>query len=715
MKRVFGIAIIASLFAACTTQQNSKTIHPVDKITILPYPETKKIDVTDDFFGTKVTDPYRWLEDDTSAETKEWVTEENEVTQNYLAQIPYRDAIKNKLTDLWNYEKFTAPFKEGEYTYFYKNDGLQNQFVLYRHKGEEESEVFLDPNKFSNDGTSSLAGIAFSKDGSLAAYQISEGGSDWRKVVILKTQDKSIIGDTLIDVKFSGIAWKGNEGFYYSSYEKPKEGSELSGLTEYHQLFFHKLETPQKEDQLIFGGLKTPRRYIGAYLTEDERFLVISAANTTSGNELYIQDLTTVNSPIQTVVNNFDQNHSIIENKGDKLFIYTNLNAPNYKVVTTEFSTLNPSNWTDLIPETENVLNIGKGNGKLFANYLKDATSLVQQYDLEGHLERNIELPGLGTATGFNAKENEKELYYTFTSYVYPPTIFKYEIESGTSSLYKKSEVKFDPSLYESEQVFYTSTDGTKVPMIITYKKGIKLDGNNPTLLYGYGGFNISLTPSFSTSNIILLEQGGIYAVANLRGGGEYGEKWHLAGTKMQKQNVFDDFIAAAHYLIDKNYTSSEKLAISGGSNGGLLVGAAMTQHPDLFKVAFPAVGVLDMLRYHKFTAGAGWAFDYGTADDNKEMFDYLYNYSPYHALKKGTSYPATMVTTADHDDRVVPAHSFKFAARLQEYNSGNNPVLIRIETNAGHGAGKPTDKIIQEQVDKWAFMFQNMGLSYKE
>jgi prolyl oligopeptidase len=715
MNKVIGIVVCTALLGACTSTQHPKTINPVDKITLLPYPETKKIEVSDDFFGTKVSDPYRWLEDDMSAETKEWVNEENKVTENYLAQIPYRDAIKNRLTDLWNYEKYTAPFNRGDYTYFYKNDGLQNQYVLYRQKGDSEPEVFLDPNKFSADGTSSLAEIAFSKDGSLAAYQISEGGSDWRKVVVLKTSDKSIVGDTLVDVKFSGLAWKGNEGFYYSSYEKPKEGSELSGLTQYHQLFFHKLGTLQKEDQLIFGGLKTPRRYISAYLTENERFLVISASVTTYGNELYIQNLDQPNLAIQTIVNNFDQNHRIIDNQGDKLFIYTNLDAPNYRVVTTDVSKLTPSNWVDLIPETENVLTVGTGGGKLFANYLKDATSLVQQYDLEGKLERTIELPGLGTASGFRAKESEKELYYTFTSYVYPPTIFKYEIESGASSVYKKSGVKFDPSLYESKQVFYTSKDGTKVPMIITYKKGITLDGTNPTLLYGYGGFNISLTPSFSTSNIILLEQGGIYAVANLRGGGEYGEKWHVAGTKLQKQNVFDDFIAAANYLIDEKYTSSERLAISGGSNGGLLVGAVMTQQPDLVKVAFPAVGVLDMLRYHKFTAGAGWAFDYGTADDNKEMFEYLYHYSPYHALKEGTSYPATMVTTADHDDRVVPAHSFKFAARLQEYNKGDNPVLIRIETNAGHGAGKPTDKIIQEQVDKWAFMFQNMEVSYEE
>lgn len=715
MKRIFGMIICAAIFNACTSQQSFKMIDPVDKIDLLTYPETKKLDVKDDFFGTIISDPYRWLEDDRSSETKEWVGKQNKITENYLSQIPFRDAIKDRLTDLWNYEKFTAPFKEGEYTYFYKNDGLQNQYVLYRQKDNGEAEVFLDPNKFSTDGTSSLAGISFSKDGSLAAYQISEGGSDWRKVVILKTEDKSVVEDTLMDIKFSGIAWKGNEGFYYSSYEKPKEGSELSGLTQYHKLFFHQLGTTQKEDKLIFGGIQTPRRYIDAYLTDDERFLIISAANTTSGNELYIQDLSKENSKIQTLVDNFNQIHRVIANQEEKIFIYTNLNAPNYKVVTTELSKLRPDNWIDLISETENVLNIGTGGGKLFANYLKDATSLVQQYNMEGALERNIELPGLGSASGFRAKNHENELYYTFTSYIYPPTIYKYTIETGSSSVYKESGVKFDPNLYESEQVFYTSKDGTKVPMIITYKKGIERDGTNPTLLYGYGGFNISLSPSFSTSNIILLEQGGIYAVANLRGGGEYGEKWHVAGTKQQKQNVFDDFIAAANYLINEKYTSSEKLAISGGSNGGLLVGAAMTQQPDLFKVSFPAVGVLDMLRYHKFTAGAGWAFDYGTADDSKEMFEYLHLYSPYHALKEGVSYPATMVTTADHDDRVVPAHSFKFAARLQELHRGDNPVLIRIETNAGHGAGKPTDKVIQEQVDKWAFMFQNMNVAYKD
>lgn len=690
-------------------------IYPKDKMTILPYPKTKKIDVKDNFFGTTVEDPYRWLENDLSAETKQWVTEENKVTEDYLAQIPFRDAIKKRLTTLWNYEKFSAPFKEGKYTYFFKNDGLQNQAVLYRQIGDGKPEIFLDPNQFSKDGTSSLAEISFSKDGSLVAYQISDGGSDWRRVIVLNTENKEQIGETLVDIKFSELAWKGNDGFYYSSYDKPKEGSQLSGLTQHHKLYYHKLGTKQSDDKLIFGGQVTPRRYIDAKVTEDQRFLVITAAVSTTGKELYVQDLSKENSPIVQIVKNFDNNHEVIDSEGEDLLIFTNLNAPNFRLVKAAISNPNPENWKDVIPETNNVLKISTGGHKLFANYLKDATSYVIQFDYNGNKEREIALPGLGTASGFSAKKEEKELYYTFTSYVYPVTIFKYDIASGKSEVYKKSGVKFDPSQYESKQIFYTSKDGTKVPMIITHKKGIELNGKNPTLLYAYGGFNISLTPSFSTSNIVLLEQGGIYAVPNLRGGGEYGEKWHTAGTKMQKQNVFDDFIAAAQYLIDNKYTSTEYLGIAGGSNGGLLVGAAITQKPEMFKVAFPAVGVLDMLRYHKFTAGAGWAYDYGTADDSKEMFEYLYKYSPYHALKKDIEYPATMVTTADHDDRVVPAHSFKFAARLQEYHKGNNPVLIRIETNAGHGAGKPTAMIIEEQADKWAFMFQNMHVPYHE
>lgn len=714
MKKSHSIVFSLVAMLGCA-EQKSKQIEPSKTISMLPYPQTEKTDTKDVFFGTTVEDPYRWLEDDRSDKTKAWVAAENQVTQNYLEQIPFRAAIKGRLEKLWNYEKYSAPFTEGEYTYFYKNDGMQNQSVLYRKKGDEtKEEVFLDPNTFSAEGTSSLAGISFNKDGSLVAYQISEGGSDWTKVIIIKSSDKSVVGDTLIDVKFSGLAWQGNEGLYYSSYDKPKEGSALSGVTDHHKLYFHKLNTAQSTDKLVFGGATTPRRYVGAGLTEDERFLIVSAANTTSGNELYIKDLSKENADFVTVVDNMNKNHSIIDNNGEHLFIYTELDAANGRIVHTDFSNPVPSTWKDLIPETDYVLSPSIGGGKIFANYLKDATSLVKQYDRTGKLERDIELPGVGSAGGFSAKKNETAIYYTFTSYVSPATIYQYDAASGKSTVYKKSALDFDASNYESKQVFYTSKDGTKVPLIITYKKGIKMDGTNPTLLYGYGGFNISLTPSFSTSNIILLEQGGIFAVANIRGGGEYGENWHLAGTQLKKQNVFDDFIAAAEYLIAEKYTSSEKLGIAGGSNGGLLVGASMTQRPELFKVAFPAVGVLDMLRYHKFTAGAGWAFDYGTADDSKEMFAYLHAYSPYHALKENVSYPATMVTTADHDDRVVPAHSFKFAARLQEYHKGNNPVLIRIDTKAGHGAGKSTAMVISEQVDKWSFMFQNMGVVYQ-
>ncbi|XJV72672.1 prolyl oligopeptidase family protein [Pedobacter foliorum] len=698
------------MFPTFAQAQKNNTLQ---KMTIT-YPETKKENIKDTYFGTVVEDPYRWLEDDRAEDTKAWVKAENAVTQKYLAQIPYRKNIKERLTKLMNYEKYSQPFKEGDYTYFYKNTGLQNQSVLYRQKEGGEPEVFLDPNSFSKDATTSLADISFSKDGSLVAYQLSAGGSDWTSVVVMHAADKSIIGDTLTDVKFSGIAWQGNTGFYYSSYDKPKEGSQLSGLTEQHKLYFHTLGTSQKDDQLVFGGAKTPRRYIGAGLTEDEHYLIISAANSTSGNELYIKDLSVANAAIIPVVDNFEQNHSIIDNIGSKLYIYTNLNAPNGRIVTVDAADPKPANWKDLIKETDNVLSPSTGGGKLFANYIKDAVSMVLQYDMDGKMEHEIKLPGIGTAVGFGSKKKEPELFYTFTSYVYPTTIFKYSVTTGKSEVYKKPGIDFDPSKYESKQIFYTSKDGTKVPMIITYKKGISLNGKNPTVLYGYGGFNISLTPAFSTSIVVLLEQGGVYAVPNLRGGGEYGEKWHLAGTKLQKQNVFDDFIAAAEYLISNKYTSKDYLAIMGGSNGGLLVGATMAQRPELFKVAFPAVGVMDMLRYHKFTAGAGWSYDYGTSEDSKEMFEYLHKYSPVHALKAGVKYPATLVTTADHDDRVVPAHSFKFAATLQAMQGGDAPVLISIQTNAGHGAGKPTDKAIEEIADKWAFLFYNMGLGYK-
>ena len=676
----------------------------------LTYPETRKDQVVDDYFGTPVDDPYRWLEDDMSEETANWVEAQNKVTRSFIDQIPYREDLRKRLEELWNYEKVGAPFVEGEYTYFYKNDGLQNQYVIYRFKGDEAPELFLDPNTFSSDGTTSLGSINFTDDGSLLAYQISEGGSDWRKIIIMRAQDREILEDTLMDVKFSGLSWKGNDGFYYSSYDKPEEGSALSGMTQYHKLYYHKLGTPQSADVLVFGGEATPRRYVQGYVTEDGRYLVISAANSTTGNELYIQDLQDPASIIQPIVLDFENEYGVIHSDGDKLLILTNYQAPNNRIMVMDIQQPDRQNWTELIAENAMPLSASTGCGKLFCSYLKDATSQVMQYNLNGELEREIELPGVGSASGFGARWDDEELYYSFTNYIEPGAIYKYEPSTGTSTLYRRPDIKFDPSLYESKQVFYTSKDGTKVPMIISYKKGLALDGENPTMLYGYGGFNISLTPRFSISNVVWMENGGVYAVANLRGGGEYGEKWHVAGTQMQKQNVFDDFIAAAEYLIDEGYTNSEKLAIHGGSNGGLLVGACMTQRPDLFQVALPAVGVLDMLRYHKFTAGAGWAYDYGTAEDSQEMFEYLLGYSPYHNLKEGTAYPATMVTTADHDDRVVPAHSFKFAARLQETHSGSAPVLISIETKAGHGAGKPTSMVIEEQADKWAFTFFNMG-----
>ena len=678
------------------------------------YPETKTIDHTDNYFDSIVPDPYRWLEDDRSTETGEWVKSQNEVSFDYLNKIPFRGAIRERLAKLWDYEKYSAPFKEGDYTYFYKNDGLQNQYVLYRQKGENTPEVFLNPNDFSTDGTTSLAGIDFSLDGTRAAYQISEGGSDWRKVIVLDAMSKNMLEDTLLDVKFSGLAWKGSEGFYYSSYDKPKEGSALSGKTQYHKLFYHKLGAPQSADVLVFGGEKTPRRYIGAFVTEDQQYLVITAAVSTSGNELYIKSLKDKNSPIVQVVDNFEKEHQVVHSDGDWIFIYTTLNAPNGRLVKVKASNPAPENWTDVISERKEPLSISTGGGYFFASYLKDALSLVEQVDLNGKVVRTISLPGKGTASGFSGKWKDPVLYFTFTSYTQPATIYSLDVKTGKSSIYKESKVDFNPADFESKQVFYQSKDGTKVPLIITYKKGLVLNGKNPTLLYGYGGFNISLTPGFSTSNIVWMENGGVYAVANLRGGGEYGEDWHVQGTKLKKQNVFDDFIAAAEYLIKEKYTAKEYLAISGGSNGGLLVGAAMTQRPDLFKVALPAVGVLDMLRYHQFTAGAGWAFDYGTAQDSPEMFNYLKGYSPYHNLREGVTYPATLVTTADHDDRVVPAHSFKFAARLQKAHKGDSPVLIRIETNAGHGAGKPTAKIIDEQADKWAFTFYNMNVPVK-
>ncbi|WP_430614940.1 prolyl oligopeptidase family serine peptidase [Flavobacterium sp. JP2137] len=701
MKKTLTTLLVASIVLSCKQE-------PKEEAMVLKYPETHKGDVVDTYFSTAVADPYRWLEDDRSAETAAWVKAENEVTFDYLDKIPFRDALKKQMEKIWNYEKIGAPSKEGDYTYYSKNNGLQNQSVIYRKDANGKEEVFLDPNKFSTDGTTSLGGIDFSEDGSKAAYAISEGGSDWRKVIVLDTKTKTIIGDTLVDVKFSGVSWLGNEGFYYSSYDKP-QGSELSAKTDQHKLYFHKLGTTQQADEVVFGK-DVKRRYVGGSVTQDNHYLIITAANSTYGNELYIKDLTKANSPIVKIVDNFDSSSSVIESKGSKLFIETDWKAPNTRVVTVDAANPKPENWVDFIPETKNVLSPSKGGGYFFAHYMKDAVSLVNQYDYDGKLIREINLPGVGTASGFSGKKDDKTLYFSFTNYITAGTIYSLEPQTGVSQVYEKPKVAFDADKFESKQVFYTSKDGTKVPMIITHKKGLKLDGKNPTMLYAYGGFNVSLTPSFNIANAIWLENGGVYAVPNLRGGGEYGKEWHVAGTQMKKQNVFDDFIAAAEYLIENKYTTSDFLAIKGGSNGGLLVGATMTQRPDLMKVALPAVGVLDMLRYHTFTAGAGWAYDYGTAEDSKEMFEYLKGYSPLHNVKE-VSYPATMITTGDHDDRVVPAHSFKFAAELQAKNKGNNPMLIRIETNAGHGAGKSVAQNIQENVDLQAFTLYNMGV----
>ncbi len=678
--------------------------------TEIEYPVTKKIDASSTYFGEKVADPYRWLEDDNSEATKNWVAQENKVTNHYLSKIPYRKKLKKRLEELWNYEKISAPVKEGAYTYYTKNDGLQNQNVYYRINPEGEEELFLDPNTFSKDGSTALMDVSFSKTHKYAAYSISEAGSDWRKVIIINAETKAQIEDTLVDIKFSGISWKGDEGFYYSSYDKPK-GSALSAKTDQHKVYFHKIKTPQNEDAVIFGATPEEKhRYVGAYVSDDDAYLQITASTSTSGNKLYLKDLTQPNSALVPIIETTESDSYILDNDKSTLYIVTNLNAPNKKVITVDAKNPKPNNWNDFIPETEYVLNISKGAGYFFANYMVDALSKIKQYNYSGKMLREIELPGLGDASGFSGKKDTKELYYTFTNYTTPSNIYSYQPVSGKSTLYRASAAKFNSSNYTTKQVFYTSKDGTKIPMIITYKKGIELNGKNPTILYGYGGFNISLTPYFSVSRAVWLEQGGIYAVANLRGGGEYGKKWHDEGTQLKKQNVFDDFIAAAEYLKAEKFTSTNYLAIQGGSNGGLLVGATLTQRPDLVQVALPAVGVLDMLRYHTFTAGAGWAYDYGTAEDSEEMFQYLKKYSPVHNVKEGVSYPATLITTSDHDDRVVPAHSFKFAAELQSKQSGTNPVLIRIETNAGHGAGKALSKIIQEQADIYGFTLFNMG-----
>lgn len=686
---------------------------PVEKITLMKYPETKKDSTTDNYFGKTIADPYRWLENDTSAETQAWVVAQNKVTQNYLSQIPYREDIKRRLTEIWNYPKESAPFKVGEYYFFTKNDGLQNQGVWFIKKGlTGKEESFLDPNKLTSDGTAAISLLGFSHNKKYVAYSVAQAGSDWSNIYVMDIATKTKLPDELKWTKFSGAAWK-NDGFYYSKFDEPAKGTDLSAANKFQKIYYHKLGDPQQNDQLIFEDKTNSNLYFGASVTEDDRFLIIYANAGTSGNALYYQDLNEKNSKISLLVKGYENNHSIVDNNDDKLLLNTDLGAENKKVVLIDPKNPDPKYWQEIIPESKLPLeSLSSGGGFLWASYLKDASTHIIQFDLLGKQVGEVKLPDIGTVSGFGGFKNDKEFFYTFTNFTTPGTIYRYDIDLAKSELYKKSQLKFNTEDYETSQVFYPSKDGTKVPMFIVHKKGIKLDGNNPVYLYAYGGFQISLTPAFSLSRMLFLEKGGIYVQPSLRGGSEYGEAWHKGGMLANKQNVFDDFIAAAEYLIKEKYTNPAKIAISGGSNGGLLVGACMSQRPELFKVALPAVGVLDMLRYHKFTVGWGWAVEYGTSD-KKEDFDYLIKYSPIHNIKPEVNYPATLITTADHDDRVVPAHSFKFAATLQENYKGENPMLIRIETKAGHGAGKPTTKMIEEAADVWSFVFQNLGMNW--
>lgn len=680
-----------------------------DKSSRINYPRTKKVAQVDTYFGVEVADPYRWLEDDNSPETAEWVKAQNDVTFAYLESIPFRGKIRERLAQVWNYPRYSSPFRAGKYYFFYKNDGMQNQSVLYIQEGlEGEPRVFLDPNTFSEDGTVALSGLSISHDDRYLAYTISRAGSDWSEAKVIEIETQTELDDHIKWIKFSGISWHGN-GFYYSRYDEPKAAEAFSGKNEFHKVYYHKLGSSQSDDILVYQNTKYPLRNYGASVTEDERFLVIYETESTSGNALYVKDLRNPNSAFRQIAIGFEKDYWVIDNIGDKLLVLTNYGAPRKQLVLIDPENPQPSDWKTIIPEKNAVLeSVSIIGGRIAANYIKDASSRAYLYDIDGVFTAEVNLPGIGTISGFSARKEDTIAFYSFTSFTFPSTIYKFDVGKNQSVVFRASEIDFDPSGYETKQVFYTSKDGTRVPMFITHKKGLKYSGKNPTLLYGYGGFNAAMTPAFSISRIIFLENGGVYAMANIRGGGEYGEEWHKAGTKLQKQNVFDDFIAAAEYLINEGYTCSQKLAIQGGSNGGLLVGACMIQRPDLFKVALPAVGVMDMLRYQKFTIGWAWVSDFGSID-NEEEFHYLLGYSPLHNIKDGVKYPATLITTADHDDRVVPAHSFKFAARLQEAHRGRNPVLIRIDTSAGHGAGKPTSKVIDEQTDIWTFVFKNL------
>jgi len=708
-----ALTILLALPTSCTFDQSIKET----ELTVKPYPTTRyDSSVVDDYAGTAVADPYRWLEDDNADETKAWVTAQNEVTHDYLAQIPFRQALRDRYEELFNYPKLSSPRKAGDYYFFYKNDGLQNQSVIYRQLGlDGEPEVFIDPNALNKEGTTSIGLAGFSESEKYVVVSRSDAGSDWTNFTVREAATGEELDDKLEWVKFSGASWLGDEGFFYSRYPAPPPGEVLSGNNQNHAIYFHKLGTPQAEDVKVFDSPENPDYYHFGGVTEDDRYLVMYQQPGTDGFATYIADLEAAGGDIsklspKPLFAGFDNKSSIVDHRDGKLLVMTDIDAPNYRLVSVDPNRPDKGDWVDVIPESENLLEgVSTAGGGLIATYLEKAANKVYRYAYDGTGKAEIELPGIGSVGGFGGKRDYTETFYTFTSFVYPPTIFKYDLASGESEVFYKTELKFDPADYVEKQVMYESKDGTPVSMFVVHKKGLELDGQRPTLLYGYGGFNISLSPSFSTSRLLLLENGGVYAMANLRGGGEYGEAWHEGGMLKNKQNVFDDFISAAEHLIEAGYTNSDKLGIQGGSNGGLLVGAAMTQRPELFAVAFPAVGVMDMLRYHRFTVGKGWIPEYGSADD-PEMFPVLRAYSPLHNLKDGVEYPSTMVTTADHDDRVVPAHSFKYAARLQEAHAGANPVLIRVETDAGHGAGKPTSKIIDEQADIYSFFFSEVG-----
>lgn len=704
--KLLYVALGLTILVSCSPNENNETT--VSKI---EYPKIfEDTTVVDDYFGTKIADPYRWLEDENSEETKNWVTAQRKVTSTYIDSIPFRGKLKQQLTDLWDYESMSAPSKHGDYYVYTKNNGKQNQSVYYIKTGENGTEeVLLDPNSLSEDGTTSIGGVSFSKDNKYLGYLVSKAGSDWKEIFIMNIATKELLSETIKWVKFSGINWH-NNGFYYSGYKAPENGKELSTKNEFHTLFYHELGSKQSIDKTIYRDDNEPLKSHYCSLTDDERFLVVYGSKGTSGNNVVAKDLSQTNSEFKTIVNHFDNDTWIIDNIGDKLLLQTNINAPNKRIASTTLASNSIDDWEDFIAEKEYVLEgISLVGNKIFATYLKDVQSKIECYSIDGAFVKDLELPGIGICYGVDGKRNETDAYFTYTSFTTPASIYKLDINTLDYELYFKPETKFNSDDYVTEQVFYPSKDGTKIPMFISYKKGIKKDGTNPTLLYGYGGFDISYKPSFDVAKSVFMMNGGVYAVANLRGGSEYGEAWHKAGMLNKKQNVFDDFAAAAEYLKTEKYTSSEKLAIHGRSNGGLLVGATITQNPGIAKVALPMVGVLDMLRYHKFTIGWAWAVEYGDSE-TKESFDNLIKYSPLHNVKQ-VEYPATLIITADHDDRVVPAHSFKFAAEMQKQQQGNNPILVRIDTKTGHGSGKPKTKLIEEWADIYAFTFYNFGI----